>query len=304
MNDTPEQSEKPQDEAQPALTCKPFSAERLSMQIAADRAFRWALGILLVVFIVAGSSVTGGGTGLMFFMLLLGAGWIWMSVSGAKAAQMLAIVTATLEHDPARAESLIAQAVRRWPLPRPLRLLLYHRLAALRHRQGRLAECAAICDALLTYPLGLADPSTAFRLGTPRISPVTGPLGAAEGTPAASAPAIGSVRSHLLLMLVECRLGLNDLPAAHAALMQLHEGQLGLLETLQRLGLQTRYEIAAGYDALALNRLAEKLQLAEIMPAGACAAFHAQLIAPAQRLGRTDLAMWLRQRAELLGAAV
>ncbi len=283
-----------------------------------DSTFRWSLGILLVVFIVAGSSVTGGGAGLMVLMIMLGGGWIWMSLGGARTAQMLAIITAHLEHDPIHAESLIAQSLRRWPVPRSLRLLLYHRLAVLRHRQQRLGECAAICDALLNYRLGAADPGAAWRFGQLRgnaLAPTTGPHGAASSGGADAAGAIGagaspsvatmgSLRSHLLLMLVECRLGLNDLRAAHAALIQLHQGPLGLLETLQRLGLQTRYEIAAGYDALALSRLAEKLELAAIMPAPACAALHAMLIGPAQRLDKPILASWLRRRAELLGATV
>ncbi|MEX0776693.1 MAG: hypothetical protein WD042_13400 [Phycisphaeraceae bacterium] len=306
--------------AEAMQTCPPFRPAVLRRQIALDSAFRWMLLILLLVFILVGISVgeagsggvgnaggevpgsdaTGGGGSGLVLLIVLGAAWVWMTLSGAKAAQRLGVITALLDIDPARAESLIAQTQHRWPLPRPIRLLLYHRLAVLRHRQQQFAEAALICRTLLGYKLGSADP----RPGRMVAATPTLRLGEASGSstaPTSSSPAAtGAVRSHLLLMLTECQLAANDLAGAYQALMELHRGRLGLIESLQRMALQLRYEVAAGHDAAALHHLDSKLRLAELMPAPACGALHLLLIAPAQRLGRTTLADWLHHRAELL----
>ena len=41
---------------------------------------------------------------------------------------------------------------------------------------------------------------------------------------------------------------------------------LGLLESLQRLALQTRYEVAAGQHERAIWQVSEKVKMAELMP--------------------------------------
>ena len=66
--------------------------------------------------------------------------WFWAGAATARVAQVLAQITAQIPDDPATAESALAQALRRRPLQRGLRLLLYHRLTLLRHRQGRYPE--------------------------------------------------------------------------------------------------------------------------------------------------------------------
>jgi hypothetical protein len=170
------------------------------------------------------------------------------------------------DQDPVGAEAILAAALQRKPLHRVLRLMLYHRLAVLRHRQERWGEAAAISQAVLRYRLGPA----------------------------------GAVRVHLLFLLVESRLNARDLAGAHAGLLELHAMPLGLAEVLQRTALQTRYEVAAGYDDQALSNLESKVQAAELMPALQSGGLHALLAEAAQHRGQMDLATWLQRRAELL----
>ena len=192
-------------------------------------------------------------------------GYVAMMMQSAKATAALAQATVATETDPQRAESTLSEAIGRLPLVRSIRLLLYHRLAVLRHRQGRYAEAANICDGVLALPLGRAR----------------------------------SVRSSLLLLLCESRLETRDLLGAYAALRELYQLRIGLTEALQRLLLRTRYEVMAGYDAWALDRLESRLQLAEVMPYRQCGAMHALLALAAER-SRSEHAPRLRARAELL----
>ena len=77
---------------------------------------------------------------------------------------------------------------------------------------------------------------------------------------------------------------------------------LSLQETLQLLALQTRYEVICGHDQHALQDVHRKVELSELMPASQCAAVHATLASAAQRQQHSQLANWLRRRAELLAA--
>jgi len=78
---------------------------------------------------------------------------------------------------------------------------------------------------------------------------------------------------------------------------------LGLIDSLQRLSLQTQYEVAIGADAAALGGLRQKVELSELMPAAQCGAMHALLAIASQRRGQHEVAQWLRRRAELLCTA-
>lgn len=193
---------------------------------------------------------------------------VWMGISSisARVSRELPAITAAVEADPAAAQAMIDGHLHRRPLLRWVRLMLYHRLAVLRHRQGRFDQSAAICRAVL-----------AQRMGPAR-----------------------QVRPHLLLMLAEARLQFRDPAGAYPALLELYATRLGLSESLQRLALQTRYEVMAGQDDAALHRTTQKIELAELMPAAQCGAMHALLATAATRARRDDLAHWLRARAELL----
>jgi hypothetical protein len=252
-------------EAQPL--CPPFRPAALRWQVTRDLAARAAVVVVMVLLALFGAALdqhTKGpwSMGAMCALVFL---WLWINRISIGAAQQLAQVTSVMDKDPAAAEAGIALALRRWPLQRALRLMLYHRLAALRHRQNRWAEAAAICRSVLQYPLGQAAP----------------------------------VRTHLLFLLAEADLNGGDLAGAHAALLELHRVPLSLMEVMQRAGLQVRYEVMSGQDAQALSNLEQKVQAAELMPVVQCGGLHYMLAAAAQRRGEKELAAWLRRRAEL-----
>ena len=154
----------------------------------------------------------------------------------------------------------------RRPLLRSVRLLLYQRLALLRHRQQRCAETSAICQALLAQPHKVLRP----------------------------------MRPALLLMLAESQLACQQYLPCFEALWQLSSLRLNLLEVLQKLLIQTRYEVGVRQWPAALERLPQKVAAAELMPAAQCGMMHALLALSASRASRAQEAHWLRQRAQLL----
>lgn len=193
--------------------------------------------------------------------------WLPVAITTAKTARVLPEIGALIQQQPERAEQRLAEALCQRPLLRPTRLLLYHRLATLRHRQRRFDEAAAICQQLLYQPL-------------------VGPAAAA--------------RPSLLLMLTECLLAQRNLAGAYEALDALHRTRLGLAGAIQRLALQTRYALLAGHHDHALEHGRRKVELAELMPPPQCGAMHAMLATAAHRAGRQQLAQWLWERTELL----
>lgn len=241
-----------------------FDFARLRWQVTRDAGLRVAV-IAVILSLVLATTIAEGSTWLFAALVAAIVGYVVMMMQTAKATAALAQATVATETAPQRAESALGEALGRTPLVRSVRLLLYHRLAVLRHRQGRYAEAARICDAVLAIPMGRAR----------------------------------SVRSSLLLLLCESRLETRDLHAAYAALHELYRLRIGLTEALQRLLLRTRYEVMAGHDAWALDRLESRLQLAEVMPHQQCAALHALLALAAQRSG-SEQAPRLQARAELL----
>jgi hypothetical protein len=193
---------------------------------------------------------------------------VWLAINSisARASRELPTITALLDTDFALAEDAIAANLARRPLMRWVRLMLYHRLATLRHRQQRFEDSARICETVLAYRLG---------------------------------PAV-TVKPHLLLMLTEARLHLDFPAAAYEPLRALHGMDLGLAETLQRLALQTRYEVTIGRHDYAVHDAQRKLSLAELMPAPQCGAMNALLATAADATDQPDLAGRLWARAELL----
>ncbi|MEX2215739.1 MAG: hypothetical protein WD768_16630 [Phycisphaeraceae bacterium] len=257
----------------PALAqCPPFTAARLQRQLLIDQAMRFGL-VMVIVLLLVPTMVTALTDRALAqpewtnaAMLVALAGWLGMAMINTGAARRLARATLLMDFDHERAEAELAGALKPLALNRTLRILLYQRLALLRHRQGNYAESGAICQAVLNQPLGKAE----------------------------------HVRVPLLLILIESRLTEGDGVAAYAGIMQLRARPIALLESLQLLALQTRYEVQLGYDDSALSRIAEKTRMAELMPAPQCGAMHAMLAASARRASRAGLAAWLRGRAELL----
>lgn len=254
------------DTSNTATTPPPFDPRRFERELWIDAAMRWTVGIVvgiglayLAIFGFASAEAVIG------LVLLVGAWLVIVGVS-ARATVDLATITAALEGSPGQAESQLATALGRKPLLRPVRLLLYHRLATLRHRQRRFAEAAAIARAVLAQPMGKA----------------------------------GSVRPHLLLILAESLLEIGDAVGTYLALNELHYSRLSLTESLQRLAVQTRYEVLMGRPDAALYRYDRKAQLAELLPAPQAGALHAMLAAAARDMGDAPLAEWLGRRAALL----
>ena len=248
----------------------PFDVRGLRRELRRDAAVRWMVALALGSCLLAGlvleqSSLWAAGVLVVLALLA----WLWLSAVSAKVWQGLHQVTPLVAAEPERAEDWLARHLRRLPLHRPVRLLLYHRLAMLRHRQQRFAESGAICQHLLAYRLGPAE----------------------------------RVRPHLLLLMVESRLAENDACGAYLGLLQLHATPLSLIESLQYLALRTRYQLAVGYNELALAGLKHKLELAELMPAPQCGVLHAMLAVAATRSRHEALADWLQRRAELICGA-
>lgn len=247
---------------------KPFEPLQFGNQIAIDELIRQAMIAVAVIVVVL--MLVFPGLGVLSSLVAPGlilAIWLWLSVSTAQVGRSLTTIGPLLGTNGELAEQEIQSALRRLPVMRWARLLTYHRLAGLRHMQRRFGEAAAICLCLLNQPL-------------------KGPA--------------STVRPHLLLMLAEAQLELGNLPGAYHALAHLQQTRLGLTESLQRLALQTRYELAVGaYDA-ALNRSRSKVELSELMPTPQCATMHAMLATAAHHRGNQKLAGWLWERTRLL----
>lgn len=245
--------------------CPPFDVNRMEREFQLDTLWRWgAVGmvVLLMIIFQFGLSMAQ----LWLIMLPVMAAWIWLSMPSAKVVPLLPQIAQWLDHDPIAAETAIATSLARRPLHGRIRIQLYHRLALLRHYQMRFDESAAIAHALLSRPLG---PSERYR-------------------------------PQLLLLIVEASLLQNNLGGAYPALVELSRRKLTLIESLQHLSLLTRYEVAGGYDGLALVGLPGKIELAQMMPANQCGSMHAMLAIAAKRQGDERLFDWLYRRAELL----
>ncbi|MEX0655638.1 MAG: hypothetical protein WD534_13940 [Phycisphaeraceae bacterium] len=248
----------------------PFDPGRMRRQIAIDSLLHW-LAVLVVMaglFVLLTVMDDGGSMLNVIPVVLVLLAWMMVNLISARVSRELPRLSATIADDPPTAERRLAEHLRRRPLLRWVRLMLYHRLAMLRHRQRRFAESAAICQAVLGYSMGPAR----------------------------------EARAHLLLLLSEASLEEHDLGSAYGALSELHRMRLSLIEALQRLALQTRYELQAGYDDAVLHRREQKVQLAELMPAPQCSAVHAMLATAADRTHAASLAGWLWARVELLAA--
>ncbi len=243
-----------------------FDPQRLERQLAIDSGLRTVfLGVLIVamllIFVVPEGVMSGWGS-----LLIIGV-WLGVTLINAQVAQSVERITRSIEMGlVADAERMIASGLGRYPLHPSLRLTLYHRLAVLRHRQGRFAETAMITHALLTHRLGKIE----------------------------------LLRSHLLLMLLESQLVGGQMMGAYMTMMELHRRRLSLTETMHLLPLQTRYELMCGHDQAVLAQCDRKIAVAELMPAPQAGLVHQWIGIAAQRQGREKLADFCQRRAALL----
>lgn len=162
------------------------------------------------------------------------------------------------------AEKTLHEGLRSFVIYRAPRMGLLQNLAALRHAQGRFPEAATLSHELLRY----------------------------RRTDSA-------LTRTLRLMLAECALEMNDLPAAHAALQQV-PAQLPLREMLKLMELQVDYCVRISAWSAALDQLGTKIEMSELLPAEVAARVQALLALAAFKLGRNDWSAWLKRRAELL----
>ena len=193
--------------------------------------------------------------------------WVWLALVNARVAKAMPGLSLLLDHDPSAGEAMLADLLKRRGLARWVRLMLYQRLATLRHRQERFAEAAAVAQSVL-------------------VTPNAGPADRGRGA--------------LLLLLLEARLELRDAIGAYLALVAVTQTPVSLTEALQRMALRTRYELMIGRDAAALEMAEQRLRLAELMPGPQCGALHAMMALAAKRVG--DLPQHERwwKRVELL----
>lgn len=256
----------------PALRCPPFQPDNLIRQLMWDTAARWLLFVLVIVLLLPSFLATQYGPDLVpptvtvLFTTFVVVAWVWMGTVSRRAAEQLMRATAVLEQDSVTAESHLAEGMRRRPIGRSIRLLLFHRLAVLRHRQGNFFEAGVIAQTMLALSLRSVD----------------------------------HIRTHLLLLLAESQMRCGNPQTAHDAMRQLHARKLQLVESLQLLALQTQYEVSLGYHADALSNLPEKIRLSQIMPGPQSGALHAMLATSAKQMQRNELADWLDRRAKLL----
>jgi hypothetical protein len=247
------------------MTCPPFDPARLKRELWIDQAARWSTVILVLLAILVFQT---GLSSMDFWLLMIPVVILWVAISApsAKVMPLLPQISQWLDQDLPAAEDAIAQSLARRPLHRQLRIQLYHRLAILRHYQNRIDESAVIAQTLLAMPLGASEIH----------------------------------RPQLLLILVESRLLRNDLAGAYWGLNELSHLKLSLLESLQHLALRTRYEVASGYNAMALADLPRKIHYAQMLPAPQCGALHLLLAAAARQVNDQPLHDWLMRRAQLL----
>ncbi|WP_432797908.1 hypothetical protein [Poriferisphaera sp. WC338] len=245
---------------------KGFDVRVLRRQLAMDLFLRWVSGVGMVVLLVYVFGAGGDGIAFTLGVVLLIFGWFALNAVNARTGRELSQMTGIIEIDPAGAERWLAGVMERRPLIGWVRLMIYHRVAMLRHKQERFSESAAICRSVLGYRLGPA-----------------------EGT-----------RGHLLLILSEASLEIGDIASAYSALRELYGMRVSLMEALQRLALQVRYELMSGNERAAVTGVDGKMEMAELLPGPQCGAVHEMLRIAAERCGEIELAMRLKARSELL----
>lgn len=200
-------------------------------------------------------------------LLAIGSVWFWLSLSSARSSRSSAdspslIASGQFEE----AEKNIELTVRTFSLFRAVKLQALHHLALLRHAQRRWQESALLCRALLGQRLG----------------------------------ALQGLARPTRLLLADSMLEMNDLRGAHEAIADLYPQRLSLPETLTLLAIELDYLARIGAWARMMENVMPRVELAELMPASSSARAQALLALAAKKIGRPDLALWLRSRALLL----
>jgi len=275
-----------------AQQCDPLTTQTLRRQLRIDTMIRWMLITTATFCFLLSTTMNSNNFAWPTVLAIAVIGvWFWVGTKSSLVARQIPQITSLIKQEPDTVESQLTQALGQRSLSRSLRLTLYHRLAMLRQHQQRFEEVAVICQIVLQeIPRG-----SSYRYNIPT-----------EGSRVAmeqSAP-VGyeQLKLHFLFMLVDASLRCNMLTNAYLALKQLHTHRLDLTDLLQLVVLQSQYEIAAGHETITLEKIDQKIALAELLPAAQNGLFHALLAKAAQRTNQTTLYQWLKRRAELLGA--
>jgi hypothetical protein len=231
----------------------------------AVRALLWAAAVasLICAWLMPSSPPVDGRIALIVVAVL----WVTLSVRSWQSTRLNADVPhllATGEFD--AAEEQIDRSLRSFSLFRPIKLVALHQLAVLRMAQGKFADAATICHELLGHRLGM----------------------------------MGSLSRSSRLMLAQALLEQGEPRQAVMPLASLSGERLSLAETLNLLHLELDYGARVGDWQRMFDGYMGKVQLAEVMPAGASARVQASLALAARQVGRADVADWLSRRAALL----
>ena len=246
-----------------------FRPARLHRELELDAWLRRATLFLVVLVVLLATLGFGGQLFGLFAGLCVVGVWLGFGFLNARAATSARGLLPLIQQRPPlyrESEEQLRELLGRRGLLGWVRLSIYQVWATIRHAQGRHAEAADLCASVLARPLGPAEPA----------------------------------RIDLLLMLVESLLETGRAAEAWAPLATLAALPVGLDQAMRRLLLQTRYQVAVGQPAAALQELPARVALAELMPAAEAGRTHALLAEAAEAAGRPDQADWLRKRAELL----
>jgi hypothetical protein len=247
-----------------------ISAENAIRTFRRDLAITSVLkGLLLGGLVVLGLMTSALASSWMVLVLGLGmtVGWIVLSHRSARGSYLAAdspLLIASGQYE--EAEQQLEELIKTFWLFRSVKLMGLHHLAVLRHAQRKWRESAMLSQALLGQRL-------------------KGMQGIARSTQ---------------LMLADSLLELGDLPGVYAVLSDLYSQKLSLMEAMNLLMVQLDYETRIGAWPAMFQNIAQKTQLAELMPVNSAARTQAMLALAAKRVGRPDWTDWLCRRAELL----
>ena len=163
------------------------------------------------------------------------------------------------------AEAWLRRAIERFALSRQAKLLAGQQLASLFSRRDAHSQVVAICQELLRHP----------------------------------ARRLRNVWINTRLLLADSLLMLDRVNEAYEALRPLYDSPLSLADRTRLLPIQLRYELASGHAASAVQALAEKVRIAELLDSPRAALVHALLAEACRRQAMPEQHGFLAERARL-----
>jgi len=200
-------------------------------------------------------------------LAVIGGVWLMLSYRSWRGSRIAAVSPSLIASGNfEQAERHIDEALRAFSIFRTVKLRSLHHLAVLRHAQRRWVETVILCQAILQQRLG----------------------------------ALSGISRSTRLILADSLLNVGDLAHAHEALAGLYQQRLSLGEALELTVVQTDYLSRVGAWEQMVQGVAQKVQLAELLPSEASARVQGLLALAARKVGKAELSEWLKRRAELL----